>query len=219
MNTQSEALRLADAIQLAWLENVDADKADIDMIQTELRRLHEEVQEQCRINGMGAEREARLMAVNQELVKALKLGLEALEQHGCPWIRHEEPYNEAIIAIRKALEQPAQKRPQNCGTGYCSCIECLFEPKQSATPIAYAVYHRMGGSKTLHWPEQHSDDGDHNEYQLVPLYASPQPAQPSKPLTDEQITTAMMRVEEQGRGYFLRLARAIEAAHGIKENA
>jgi hypothetical protein len=39
-----EALRLADAIQLGWLENVDADKADIDMIQTELRRLHAENQ-------------------------------------------------------------------------------------------------------------------------------------------------------------------------------
>jgi hypothetical protein len=21
-----------------------------------------------------------------------------------------------------------QKRPQNCGTGYCSCIECVMEP-------------------------------------------------------------------------------------------
>jgi hypothetical protein len=39
-----EALRLADAIQLGWLENVDADKADIDMIQTELLRLHAENQ-------------------------------------------------------------------------------------------------------------------------------------------------------------------------------
>ena len=27
-------------------------------------------------------------------------------------------------------EQPAQKRPQNCGTGYCSCIECVMEPAQ-----------------------------------------------------------------------------------------
>ena len=26
--------------------------------------------------------------------------------------------------------EPAQKRPQNCGTGYCSCIECVMEPAQ-----------------------------------------------------------------------------------------
>lgn len=29
-------------------------------------------------------------------------------------------------------EQPAQKRPPNCGTGFCSCIECVMEPKQPA---------------------------------------------------------------------------------------
>ena len=26
--------------------------------------------------------------------------------------------------------KPAQKRPQNCGTSYCSCIECVMEPAQ-----------------------------------------------------------------------------------------
>ncbi len=26
---------------------------------------------------------------------------------------------------------PVQKRPQNCGTSYCSCIECVMEP----TPV------------------------------------------------------------------------------------
>jgi hypothetical protein len=26
--------------------------------------------------------------------------------------------------------QPAQKRPPNCGTGYCSCLECLFEQSE-----------------------------------------------------------------------------------------
>ena len=44
------------------------------------------------------------------------------------------------------------------------------------------------------------------------IYTTP-PAQPSAwaELTDEEITLIMMRVEEQGSGYFLRLARAIEA--------
>lgn len=60
-------------------------------------------------------------------------------------------------------------------------------------PVAYAVYHRMGGGKSLHWPEQHSPDGDANEYQLVPLYKFP-PAQRTwvhattwRGLTDEDI--------------------------------
>ena len=48
-------------------------------IATELRRLHAEneamraeLAEQARVNGMGSEREARLMAVNAELVEALR---------------------------------------------------------------------------------------------------------------------------------------------------
>ena len=65
------------------------------------------------------------------------------------------------------------------------------QPQQE--PVAYAVYHRMGGGKSLHWPEQHSPDGDANEYQLVPLYKFP-PAQRTwvhattwRGLTDEDI--------------------------------
>ena len=40
--------------------------------------------------------------------EALKMALEALEQHGCPWIRHEKPYNEAITAIRVALASKSE---------------------------------------------------------------------------------------------------------------
>ena len=29
------------------------------------------------------------------------------------------------------------KRPQNCGTGYCSCIECVMEP--APAPMAHIV--------------------------------------------------------------------------------
>jgi hypothetical protein len=65
--------------------------------------------------------------------EALKLALEALQQ-----IAHVSAMDyeyqqwavEAITAIKEALAQPEQKRPQNCGTGYCSCIECVMEPPQ-----------------------------------------------------------------------------------------
>jgi hypothetical protein len=62
--------------------------------------------------------------------EVLKLALEALElhlahhEHGCVYL------DPAVTAIQEALAQPAQKRPQNCGTGYCSCIECVMEPPQ-----------------------------------------------------------------------------------------
>jgi hypothetical protein len=58
--------------------------------------------------------------------EALKLALEALEEHH---------YGVAQIIIREALAQPEQKRPQNCGTGYCSCIECVMEQAKGPSPI------------------------------------------------------------------------------------
>ena len=129
--------------------------------------------------------------------EAMKLALEALE-HMLEDAKQErltvEYWNEcvdAITALREALaEQPAQQEP-----------------------VAYAVYHRKGGGKSLHWPEQHSPDGDANEYQLVPLYTSP-PAQ-RKPLTDEQIYD--MYNEPRSDAEMVEFARAIEAAHNIKE--
>ncbi len=71
--------------------------------------------------------------------EALKLALEALEG-----VLDDSPKvldasisgglyevvqcRDAITAIKAALAAPVQKRPPNCGTGYCSCIECVMEP-------------------------------------------------------------------------------------------
>ena len=87
--------------------------------------------------------------------EALMRSLEALD-HSMVFTSLMPGYDGLVIdkaykAIREALaEQPAQqepvkwsdyepngthhnkpqKRPQNCGTGYCSCIECVMEPAQ-----------------------------------------------------------------------------------------
>ena len=37
----------------------------------------------------------------------------------------------AMTQTAPKLAQPEQKRPQNCGTNYCSCIECVMEQEQS----------------------------------------------------------------------------------------
>ena len=125
--------------------------------------------------------------------EALKLALDALDCIYSPLhVREINKVGAAMSAIREALaEQPAQRckygnEPVSCTSSPMDCqcaIDAVFEQQ---APIAYAVYHRMGGSKTLHWPEQHSEDGDHNEYQLVPLYASPQSSKPFVGLTDEE---------------------------------
>ena len=70
--------------------------------------------------------------------EAMKLALEALESlsmndySGYEISKHETyKIDNAITVLTEAMaEQPAQKRPQNCGTGYCSCIECVMEPAQ-----------------------------------------------------------------------------------------
>lgn len=61
----------------------------------------------------------------------------------CPKCNHKSPYSpikaktlaedaERITKQARAAlaEQAAQKRPQNCGTSHCSCIECVMEPEQ-----------------------------------------------------------------------------------------
>ena len=125
--------------------------------------------------------------------RALKLALEALEESKTnnDTMEFHDRKNKAITAIREALaEQPAQ-------------------PQQE--PVAYAVYHRMGGSKSLHWPEQHSPEGDANEYQLLPLYTSPPTLSLAQRtwvgLTDEEIE----KIWNSGVRAFFLLARAIEA--------
>ena len=45
----------------------------------------------------------------------------------CP---NQSRHARAIAVVKQALAaQPAQKKPQNCGTGYCSCIECVMKPE------------------------------------------------------------------------------------------
>ena len=86
----------------------------------------------------------------------------------------------------------------------------LAQPERE--PVAYAVYHRIGGGKSLHWPEQHSPDGDANAYQLAPLYTTPLQR---KPLTGYELADLWYKQSLD----WLEFARAIETAHGIKEES
>lgn len=141
--------------------------------------------------------------------EVMQMALEVLEslQGGCT--DHDDGTVEAITvwcpevidALRAALEQP----------------------EQQAEPVAWAVYDaKHGGSKTLHWPEQHSPHGDPEHFNAVPLYASPPQR---KPLTDEDIEQAQRTVWRSLPSDFdyttsswIEIGiRYAEAAHGIKE--
>lgn len=58
---------------------------------------------------------------HDKTINALRSALSKNSAHVSELLMNDGNYR------RKALEQPAQKRPQNCGTGYCSCIECVME--------------------------------------------------------------------------------------------
>ena len=60
--------------------------------------------------------------------EALDLALQALEIAAGNGPHDYPKYSEALTAIQQARSAPVQKRPQNCGTGYCSCVECVMEP-------------------------------------------------------------------------------------------
>jgi len=108
--------------------------------------------------------------------EALKQALEALQAHGAAYLHHELRYKEAITAIKEALAQPAQE------------------------PVAWAVYDKRGGSKSLHWPENHSPNGDATMFDAVPLV----PQRPWVGLTDDEI--------EAERKEFDRLKKKFETA-------
>jgi hypothetical protein len=73
MTTQTEAERLADALQAEFpgYEVSDVAAAELRRLVSFNRQLMDEVSEQCRINGMSAEREEALRAEVERLNKAL----------------------------------------------------------------------------------------------------------------------------------------------------
>ena len=122
-----------------------------------------------------------------------------------------------ITALTAALEQPAQKRPPNCGTGYCSCIECVMEPEQQE-PVAW-YDEEMDSAYT------ESELGDGNTDGLEPLYTR---FQAREPLTKECDTCLNCHKGETGLHSFNAdvcrqcchyFDSKYEAAHGIKGGA
>ena len=126
--------------------------------------------------------------------EAMKLALEALSPWAGEDANHTEQYA-AYQALREALaEQPAQQEPW----GAC-------------------VYGRVFVGRLPEHARKFSED------EGVPiqwLYTSPQSQR--KPLTDEQIRAVIAKIDPNEHylpNSLRQLARAIEAAHGIKGDA
>jgi hypothetical protein len=69
------------------------------------------------------------------------------------------------------------------GTGFERVEYFTAPPLPVQEPVAWVIYYKGGGSKSLHWPEQHSPNGDANMFDAVPLV----PQRPWVELTNEEI--------------------------------
>ena len=120
--------------------------------------------------------------------EALKLALEALEADELDMVDD----GSGNMVFRKEQAITAVK-------------EVLAQPQQE--PVAWIS---TGTARMIHWTADKPAYGD----DWVPLYITPPQR---KPLTDEDIERIVReaRVKERGIGYTI--ARAIEAAHGLKE--
>ena len=178
--------------------------------------------------------------------EAMKLALEALGINNKAWKAladsgdagfweaEEQPFYElsvkAITALREALaEQPAQQEPvatititqrwstrtidnhfEDCVCDWPDGEYKLYTSPQPAQqePVAGVVIRE--GLPTL-LQDRHIKSTDQR------LYTPPPPAQ-RKPLTDEQIVAKALHLSGLGTSPdVIQFARAIEAAHGIKE--
>ena len=97
------------------------------------------------------------------------------------------------------------------------CVTCSsnnYPPKPAQKPVAWAVYDKRGGSKSLHWHEQHSPDGDATMFDAVPLVLQ----RPWVGLMDEQIADYLGDEYHAMTESDLRFFRLGEAAAKEKNN-
>ena len=175
--------------------------------------------------------------MNTEQIEALKLALEALEFF-C--VRSEDgedltpaKIKKAITALRRALEQPAEREP--CGWRKKHNGEWVYafsndawefirkgQPaiKQSLTteqqePVAFSQFLSdvMTAAGLLRHGKQSKALSERLGEMVVHYRARPQAREP---LTDEQIKKI---VQNEGFLSLQHFARAIEQAHGIKGDA
>jgi hypothetical protein len=89
-----------------------------------------------------------------------------------------DPHTGNVSIGTVAQPAPVQKRPQNCGTGYCSCVECVMEPAAPVQPVAWWIpkYKAPDMVSKVRWSDE-----------CEPLYTTPPVAQREfVGLTDEE---------------------------------
>ena len=147
--------------------------------------------------------------------EALKLALEALEIEEAQTHYPSQWLLKAITAIKEALAQSEVFSKQNYLNGYCVGQSDLLAEQAKQEPAAWMVYTQDG--KAVYVTDNPTDI--ESNQRALPLYAAPQRTWVG--LTDEEIEDiwADCPADWDDKINVLTLARAIEAAHGIKGEA
>ena len=119
--------------------------------------------------------------------EAMRLALEALEAMNPYPASKEDQRNKAITALRTALEQP--------------------EPE----PVAWMLGDKFYKVKQCRFFSKNPGEKIPGQ---IPLYAAPPQR---RPLTDEEIQKMRHLIDWTAEWTYITFARAIEAAHGIKD--
>jgi hypothetical protein len=179
-----------------------------------------------------------------DLKQAAQQALEALEEHGSAYLHHGTEYHKAITALRKALEQPVQEQQQarvdvitvtlmREGINKHKARELadhfvnftLTPPLPVQEPVAYDKTEI--NSFVIDLYDEKMKEGKHGHYeamfhcvhQAIARVNAPA-AQPEqrKPLDDWDIDAIRHNIGVDIDSLWARkFARAIEAAHDIKE--
>jgi len=99
----------------------------------------------------------------------------------------QEPIN-LLEARRIAAEYGTPDSQVDNGNLYFALSKCLehIDAQPAQGPVAWAIYDKRGGSKSLHWSENHSPDGDATMFDAVPLYTT-LPKREWVGLTDDEL--------------------------------
>ena len=148
------------------------------------------------------------------MIEVLKQALEALEKsnrfvwhyaHSKATARIAEQCDEAITSLRKAIQEEALRNVQRIGQ----------EIEQE--PYGWVSQHTTKGMYEWQFNKRESSVYIDTAISIVPVYTHPPQR---KPLTDEQIVAINDKHYNIAYRDFdadIAIARAIEAAHGIKE--
>ena len=171
---QPEALRIADAINGAWLENADPEKVDVAMIQAELRRLHAENERLAAL--AGAQQPATHVQNPAEIEHVAgdvsKTGAESnmSTQQSAPATQqaHQQPCPTcAALARTVMLDQVSFDRKPDCyGIRQITDDEGVeeWEDIRTSPDVAREEANDMMAT------------GRGEIYEVVPLWTTPQPA-------------------------------------------